>query len=47
MFEMLLELAAQRKANNFDVREVFNHEMKLRPTAFDTPKQEERKTYTY
>jgi len=47
MFDFLMELAYVKRANDTFDEEHANHEMKLIPTIYDTPKEAERKTLTY
>lgn len=47
LFDMLLELNYIRRANDFELKDVNNLELKRRPTIYDNPKENDRRTYTY
>lgn len=47
LFEFLLELNYIRKANDFNVDRISNLELRRRPTIYDNPSGNDRRTYTY
>lgn len=47
LFDFLLELHYIRKANHFDFSKISNLEMRRIPTVYDSPLENDRRTYTY
>lgn len=47
LFDFLMELAHQKRANGVTDYEVMNHEIKRFPTIYDSPKRTEKRTLTY
>ena len=47
VFDFLMELNYMRKANRFNMKSVSNAEMRRRPTIYDSPEENDRRTYTY
>ena len=47
LFDFLMELAFAKRANDYFEGDYASHEIQIFPTAYDNPKQAERKTLTY
>ena len=45
--KFLIELAYAKKAQDFWSSDVSNNEIRMSPTMFDSPRDDERITYTY